>query len=359
MAGRACDRCLARSWLLARLAANLEVVRSRLDALLSLASEDLIAAVAGRDAESVACELERFEAGGVRQRCAAAAVTAICRCDAGYPQPLRQLENPPSVLFVAGPPQRLPAMLANDPVAIVGARAASSYGLDLARALGRGLGAAGVTVVSGMALGIDSAAHAGALAVGGGSIAVLPASPERAYPPTRRAQHRQIVATGAVVSELPPGTGVWRWMFPARNRIIAGLAEVTVVVEATEHSGALLTAAMAERLGRVVAAVPGRVTSPLAAGPNRLLAAGARLIRGPQDVLDELFGQGLRTLRDTRPTLTEDQRTLLDAIAAGSDTPAALSRLDISTERWVADVAALELAGYVRRELGGRFAVIP
>ena len=123
-------------------------------------------------------------------------------------------------------------LVGEDPVAIVGARRASSYGTEVSRAIGRGLGAAGVSVVSGMALGVDSAAHAGALAGGGGTVAVLPAGAERPYPATKRALHRLILETGTAISELPPGSDVWRWMFPARNRLIAALAAMSVFAHA-------------------------------------------------------------------------------------------------------------------------------
>ena len=201
---------------------------------------------------------------------------------------------PPAVLHVAGGLERLLELVAADPVAIVGSRRASPYGLDVARSLGRGLAFSGITIVSGMALGIDSAAHAGALDAGRPTVAVLPASADRPYPAGKRLLHRRIVATGAAVSELGPGPGVRRWMFPARNRIIAALAAMTVVVEAGERSGALLTAGLARRLDLPVGAVPGRVTTPQAAGPNALLAGGAGVVRGPQDVLDHLFGAGAR-----------------------------------------------------------------
>jgi DNA processing protein len=211
-----------------------------------------------------------------------------------------------------------------------------------------------------MALGIDSAAHAGALDGGGGTIAVLPGSAESPYPAAKRSLHRRIVATGAAMSELPPGTPVWRWMFPARNRVIAALSALTVVVEAGDRSGALLTAAVAGELSRPLGAVPGQVTAPLATGPNRLLARGAHVIRGAQDALDILFGAGVRTARDDdRPPLDPPARHVLEAIAAGNDTPATLERSGLSPEEALAAVAALELAGYVRREAGGRFSVLP
>jgi DNA processing protein len=149
-------------------------------------------------------------------------------------------------------------------------------------------------------------------------------------------------------------------MFPARNRIIAALSAMTVVVEARHGSGALLTAAAARDLGRPLGAVPGRITSPLAAGPHRLLRAGAQLIAGPQDVLDGLFGVGVRTAVPKRfeTTLAPDLRRLLDALSEGHDTAAALSAAGLPGDRGLAALASLELAGRIRREPGGRFSVL-
>jgi DNA processing protein len=148
-------------------------------------------------------------------------------------------------------------------------------------------------------------------------------------------------------------------MFLARNRIIAALAAMTVVVEAGEYSGALVTARLARELERPVGAVPGRVTAPQAAGPNGLLAAGARVVRGPQDVLDHLFGAGVRRAADARPRPPVELRALLAAVADGHDTIAALTRVGFEPERGLTGLAALELGGYLRRAPGGRFTVAP
>jgi DNA processing protein len=209
-----------------------------------------------------------------------------------------------------------------------------------------------------MALGVDSAAHDGAIAARGPTIAVLPCGADTAYPQRKRGLHGQIKQTGSLVSELPPGTHAWRWTFPARNRIIAGLAAMTIVVEAGERSGALLTAGFARSLGRPVGAVPGRITSPLSRGPNALLAAGASVVRSPQDVLDHLFGVGVRRADAGRqPDLAPELRVLLAAIAEGYETGVALERAGLAPQEGLAALASLELAGYVRREPGGRFAV--
>lgn len=352
----ACERCLARAWLLARLGPHLELVRNRIVPILALDDHQLIAAVAGKHQDAVRIELARFDAARARERCEEAGVTVVCRCGAGYPHRLRALDAPPAVLHVAGDQRRLRGLLAEDPVAVVGARRASPYGSEVARSLAQGIASAGLAVISGMALGIDSAAHAGALAVDGGTVAVLPAGAEHVYPAAKRNLHARIVRSGAVVSELPPGSRVWRWTFPARNRIVAALSAMTVVVEAGERSGALLTARFARGLGRPLGAVPGRVTSPQAAGANALLAAGAYVVRGVQDVLDTLFGAGVRRAdAGERPELAAELRVLLAAIADGHDTACALARAGLPPEQGLAALAALELAGHVRREPGGRF----
>jgi DNA processing protein len=355
---RACDSCLARTWLIGRLGGHIDVVRGRIEEVLELQDEELIPAVGGVEEGRVREELAALDVDSVRARSDAAGLETICVCDPGYPTALRALAAPPAVLHVAGGRERLLELAGRDPVALVGSRRASPYGMEMAGKLGRGLACAGITVVSGMALGIDSAAHAGALEIGAPTVAVLPGSAHRPYPAGKRVLHRRILAAGAAVSELGPGTSVRRWMFLARNRIIAALAAMTVVVEAGEHSGSLVTARAAGRLGRPVGAVPGRVTTPQAAGPNGLLAAGARAVRGPQDVLDHLFGAGVRIAGGAEHREPPAElRPLLAAIAEGHDTGVALVRAGLSSADGLAALAALELEGFVRRGPGGRFSV--
>jgi DNA processing protein len=173
-------------------------------------------------------------------------------------------------------------------VAIVGSRRATSYGREVARSLARDLAEAGVLVLSGLAFGIDACAHRGALDGDGPTVAVLGCGPDTAYPAAHRALWRQVTEQGAVVSELTPGATPWRWTFPARNRIIAGLAGMTVVVEGAARSGSLVTARLAREAGRELGAVPGPVTARLSTGPNQLLFDGAHLVRGAEDVLGGL-----------------------------------------------------------------------
>lgn len=355
-----CAACLRRSWLVARLAGHIEIAwmaRRPLPALLALDDEALIAALAGKERSRVDTGYERFDSCVARAVCSEHGVVALCRCDPRYPLRLRDLPDPPAVLHVYGTLARFERCMAQQSVAIVGARRGSPYGLEQARGLGRGLAAAGLTVVSGMALGIDAAAHGGALEVSGATVAVLAGGPEHPYPASKRQLHRQIAATGAVVGEMPPGTAARRWCFPARNRIIAALALATVVVEAGDRSGSLITASLATDLGRDVAAVPGLVTAPLAAGTNGLIADGATLVRGPHDVLELLFGAVAATERTPAAGIGLDAelRELLDRVRGGCDTMAALAADGVAVDATLAGLAQLELRGLLRRVAGGRY----
>lgn len=210
------------------------------------------------------------------------AVRALVRGANDYPAGLDALADPPARLLVWG--GELPAI--SRAVAIVGARAATPYGLGLAGRLARDLAARGVVVVSGLALGIDAAAHSGALAGGGRTVAVIASSFARLTPESHRPLAERIAASGAVVSEVATGGPFGRGAFVKRNRIVAALAAATVVVEASERSGALTTAAVARALGRVVFAVPGDVDRPSSRGTLALLRSGARACADAGDVLE-------------------------------------------------------------------------
>jgi DNA processing protein len=368
-----CDACLRRAWLLARLSGRIEGARhghAALPEVLALDDEALVRSVAGRRAGEVLAEREHFDARAAHAAVAAARLTAVCRHDRRFPPRLLHARDAPAALFVGGLAQRLDAFGDEDErtVAIVGARRGSREALEVARALGRDLALAGVPVVSGMALGVDSAAQAGALDAGGLSVAVLGGGAERAYPSSKRRLHAALLERGLVLAELPPGTPPRRWTFPARNRIIAGLADLTVVVEAAERSGSLITAELALKLGREVAAVPGPVTSPGAAGSNELLRDGATLVRGVDDVLDALFGAGAapRVRRAPGDGLESHLAVLLRAVADGHDTVAALTSADSPLVAQggrrepgavLADLTELELRDLVRRDPGGRYRV--
>ena len=244
-------------------------------------------------------------------------------------------------------------------VAIVGTRRASPEGLEIARTLGRGLAGAEVTVVSGLALGVDSAAHAGAVEVCGPTVAVLGGGADVPYPTRKAGLYEAILAAGGVViSEMPPGFRAFRWNFPARNRIIAALAPATIVVEAAERSGSLITAELALELGRDVAAVPGPVPSWRSRGTNALLRDGATLIRDVRDALELVLGiEGAaaaleRAAAETIPpptTLAPELRALLAAVEDGRDSIASLASDAAGAAIVRAGLTELELLGLVRR----------
>lgn len=357
--GAACDGCLRRTWLVAALADHLaraSPTARDLDAALGLSDQDLLDALAaaGRR-ERIRRAHEAVEASRLRRAADAAGLEAICRHSPDYPAALLALAGPPAVLHLSHR-ERARELLSEPAVAVVGARRASSYGLEMGRALGRGLSATGVTVVSGMALGVDSAAHAGALEAGGRTVAVLAGGADLPYPPIKRALHERLRARAVVLSELPPGFRSRRWCFPARNRVIAALARLTVVVEAADRSGALITAGVARDLGREVGAVPGRAMTRLAAGTNALIADGAHLIDGAQAALDVACGAGARQVpgRSEGP-LPPELEQVLRAVEAGRDTPAALAATRQQVGPVLAALAELELRGRLRRVAGGRY----
>ncbi|MBN8716142.1 MAG: DNA-processing protein DprA [Stenotrophomonas sp.] len=204
--------------------------------------------------------------------------------DPAYPPLLRRIASPPAVLFVAGDP----ALLWQPQVAIVGSRAATAGGCANAAQFATALARAGLCIGSGLAAGIDAAAHRATLEAGGATVAVLGTGPDVAYPPRHRDLLAQVAAAGAVVSEHPPGTPPLRAQFPSRNRILAGLALGVVVVEAAARSGALITAHQAVDAGREVFALPGSIHNPMARGCHRLIREGAQLVETPAEVVEAL-----------------------------------------------------------------------
>jgi DNA processing protein len=221
------------------------------------------------------------------ERARDAGIAIVPFTNPNYPARLRTIADPPPFLYVKG------NILTDDDkaVAIVGSRSASEYGRRVARDLARGLASLGFTVVSGMARGIDGAAHESALQAGGRTIAVLGSGVERAYPAEHELLYRRIAAGGAVVSELPIGTRPMAFNFPARNRLISGISLGVVVVEATEKSGSLITATLAVEQGREVFAVPGEVGSSRSRGAHRLIRQGAKLVESADDIIEEIAPQ--------------------------------------------------------------------
>ena len=368
---RACVGCLRRSWLLSLLGPYLEKtatgsVGRRSPELLRLSNEDLAEVVAPEAGRRMIGEVEARPERWYAERLDEAGCWAICRHDDRYPPGLRDAADAPRALLGRGALGLLEAIEPQAAVTIVGSRRASSYGREVARDLGRELAAAGLVVISGLAFGIDACAHRGALDAGGKTIAVLGCGPDTSYPAAHRGLWRSIAETGVVISELPPGSTPWRWSFPARNRVMAALAGMTVVVEAAARSGSLITADLAADLGRDLGAVPGPVTSRASAGPNELLAGGACLVRDAQDVLDAMLGVGARPLQRTGPPLDEELAMVLAAVeslAAGSggsvsgaaNADAVAAATGLGAGRAAASLTHLELLGYLAATPIGTF----
>jgi DNA processing protein len=349
---RACVECLRRSWLLTDLGPYIEristgEVGSRSPELLRLSNEDLIAVAAPKVTEQLLARVAALPEGRLNEELVQAGCWACCRHGDLYPDHLRDAADAPWALIGRGDPALLDGLEPFQAVTIVGARRATSYGREVARELGRELAAAGMVVVSGLAFGIDGCAHRGALDAGR-TIAVLGCGPDIAYPSSHRTLWRRICETGLVVSEFPPGATPWRWTFPARNRIMAALAGMTVVVEAATRSGSLITTDLAADLGRDLGAVPGPITSRASAGPNSLLASGAQVIRDAQDVLDAMLGPGRKTLARSGPDLDPQLQMVLSAVEAGESTcDAVATTTDLSGPAAAAALSRLELLGYL------------
>lgn len=361
---RACGECLRRAWLVASLAGHIDKAVSdtagnRARELLALSNEELAEAMARSQAKSFLQRARERDPVRMLAAVTGSGAWASCRHDELYPEPLHDLGDAPAVIFGRGRAATLGELGRNGAVTIVGSRRPSRYGRELATELGAELAAAGFAVVSGMALGIDAAAQAGAVRAGGLTIAVLGCGVDVAYPPRCARLYAEIVERGLVIGELPPGTQPRRWTFPARNRIMAALGAMTVVVEARERSGSLITAEMAESLNRDVGAVPGLVGSSPAAGTNGLIRDGAHLIRSAQDVLDGLLGPGAgerSARRPVGPMLKDGLIEVLDLVEGGAGSADALAR-DSSLEPGPLATAlvSLELSGYVRCNGDGRY----
>ncbi len=354
-----CDACLRRTWLLRGLAGAIEIARHqrrRLPDLLALGDLALARAVRGELGEEIITRVRRLDADALRAAYPAAGLVGVCRHDPRYPSALLDDRAPPAVLGTRGDPRLLGGGAS---IAVVGTRRCSSDGAEVARGLGRGLAVAGVAVVSGMALGIDSAAHEGALAAGGATVAVLAGGADVPYPARKRRLYEDIGGLGLIVGELPPGTSPQRWMFPARNRIIATLTGATVVVEAAERSGSLITAELALEAGREVGAVPGPVLSWRSAGVNALLRDGAAVIRDAADAVELALGVEGAAAPDSRVAgLDPELRTLLSRLTGAGVTADALAADACALDAVLCGLAELELRGLVRRGLDGRWAPV-
>ena len=342
----ACERCLRRAALLERLAPNIERAATRLPGsrsreLLALDDAELARAMG---AEARALPRVRGD-------------DSTCPHRPGYPPLLGQLErSAPYALWCRGDGGLLEKLAKEPAVTIVGSRRATAYGREVAHELGMLLASAGVAVVSGLAYGIDAAAPRGALDGGGSTVAVLGSGVDVSYPAGHRGLYERVAADGLVLAEMPPGFKPFRWCFPARNRIMAALGAVTVVVEAAERSGSLITVRIAQSLGRDVGAVPGPVNSRYSRGSNALLADGAFPVLGAESVLDELFGPGARQVERPTEDLAPELAAILASVEAGDSSPDAIARATgLAAGAVSAGLARLELLGHLRADPTGRY----
>jgi DNA processing protein len=358
----ACDACLRRGWLLAELGSVLDYCardRGRLLELLALPDGELLAAVAGRRASELRAAYARFDANELR----ATRSQSSCRHRRGYP---RSLTGPaaPSMLTVRGGVERFERLMRAPVVAIVGSRTPSDYGRTMARSLARGLTASGVTATASLSDGIAAAAHEGVLEASGAGVAVLAGGLRVACPARLRPLYERIVLSGCAVSELPLDCSGRRWGQRAYERIVVELALLSVIVEAERTPRDLAQVEIARGLGRPVAAVPGRVTSPLSRGPHALLMDGAKLVRGPQDVLELLSEIGAVSSAERHPAvlagsagqaagLHRELRLVLERVGAGDDTPDKLARAGVDPSHALLALSELELTGLLIRANSG------
>jgi DNA processing protein len=312
-----------------------------------------VAALWGQDPSTLVGRLAtvRTDAHAAIDRGKRAGLSWVLWGAAEYPPRLACIHDPPPVIWYRGDGSRLAARC----VALVGARSASSYARDVAERLGEGLARRGVTVVSGLARGVDGAAHRGALAGGGPTIAVLGSGADVVYPSEHGELAAALVGNGAVISEFEPGARPLPQHFPLRNRIISGLSVAVVVVEASEKSGSLITARMALEQGREVMAVPGNILSSRNRGSHALLRDGAKLVEGVDDILEELGVSAAAEATDVDKSLTDEP--LLSLMQEGEDY--AVEELEVLSGLAAAvllpRLLELELTGQVARREVGRF----
>jgi DNA processing protein len=290
-------------------------------------------------------------------------VSAVAYSDDDYPARLRTIADPPPVIYISGRMERHD----NHAVAIVGARRASHTGRLFTEELSRELASVGFTIVSGLALGVDAAAHRGALAGGGRTIAVLGCGVDRTYPSVHVGLRRQIEQCGAVVSELPIGAAPHSYHFPRRNRIISGLSLGVIVTEAALNSGSLITAGLAADQGREVFAVPGMVKAEMSRGPNGLIKMGAKLVETASDVIDELltqvddaFRERLQTGRaiapDSRRDFGNEEALVYDALSYEPQSmDQVICKTGLSASQVATALLALELKNRVRQLPGNDY----
>ncbi len=360
----ACPECARRAWLLGRVGLTLDFrVRDlpRFWCLLELSDEDLIAAIGGRRRSELTEEYGRWRPTSADT---SEDSPAICLHQQAYPRNLSAHSFGPRALTVRGGIDRLGDILNREVVAIVGTRRATDYGMETARELARGLSVSGVTVASALGEGIGSAAQAGALEGGGQTLTVMADGVERCSPVWCGGLYRQILEEGCAICELVDRSSPRprRWWGAACSRTLALLSQLVIVVEAADHPWELACARVAQTHETPIAAVPGRVSSPSSTGSNALLVEGARLVRGPQDALDALYGVGVREV-PSQPSGPSGRAAELDPglaevlrmVGNGHNTPARLACCGHEPGDIAVALVELELLGLLVRGDGGRY----
>ncbi len=337
------------------------IFRSSLSELASLG-------VSGAVAQSITSGCTFDDAASQHQAALAGGVTLVPMLDPRYPERLRQIYDPPPLLFARGRVELLETVM----IGIVGTRRPTAYGTAAANKLARELAQAGLTVASGMARGVDTAAHKGVLDAGGHTVAVLGCGVDQVYPAENRKLAAQIASEGLLLSEFPMGTPAFPQNFPIRNRVVSGLSAGIVVVEGAQYSGSAITARLAIEQGRELFAVPGNITSKMSFVPNLLIKQGAKLVQGPEDVLAELPPADRRQVAERRlvplppPSQTsliegftsEMQRSLVARLSVDGPTHIDTLLADLpqySSSEIIAALFELEMAGTIRQLAGKQF----
>jgi len=329
------------------------------EAVLSAAPSELrsIQGVGPKLTQRIVAAREEVDVDGLVQVCHDRGVKIIVETDEDYPSLLRQIPDPPPVLFVRGDLKPQDGMA----IGIGGTRHASHYGLRQAERLATALARAGLTIVSGLARGIDAAAHRGAIAAGGRTLAILGSGVLSIYPPEHEQLAEELLAHGALISEAPPLAAPHSGVFPQRNRVISGLSLGVIVVEAGDRSGALITARLAMEQGREVFAVPGRVEDPTSRGCHRLIRDGAKLVETADDVLEELGplfepasrDDGCEVHHPAELLLNEQEQQVLDAIQPDpTSIDEILAATHLSVPNVLSTLSVLEMRRLIRRVSG-------
>lgn len=321
--------------------------------------------IAAATAQSIVSGCTFDDAATQQQKMLGLGVTLVPMLDSRYPEKLRRIFDPPPVLFCRGRVELLDSVM----IGVVGTRKPTAYGMAAADKLSRELAQKGVTIASGMARGIDSAAHKAALSVGAYTVAVLGCGVDEVYPAENRKLAAEIVEKGLLVSEFPMGTPAFPQNFPIRNRVVSGLSAGILVVEGAQYSGSGITARLAVEQGRELFAVPGNITSKMSWGPNLLIKQGAKLVQDAEDVLAELPAAERKRLHKTGPAGPEQQtltpqidsaaaRAVLGVLSAGETThiDTLMENLpQYSSSELIAALFELEMLGLVRQMAGKNF----